>query len=441
MSHPLPHRFGRRSFLAASAGALLVGRPSRASGADRAANDDPVSERTWRDVAAHGDAVPLELGPWLHGSSSSSADTVLMFRGNPSHTFYGTGPLSDHPEMVWKHRMVDLDVPYYGKPHTWRGTGWTGQAACLGGWVFVGSVGGDLYALDRRTGRRAWRFHSGRMFKSSLCIYDNRIYVGNVDDWLRCLDARTGDVVWRVNTGRDLDSSPVVADGWLYIAGENGWLRCLDPGTGALRWKTFVGGLHDGDRQGSYGSETSPAVADGAVYTATFDGWLHCVDAATGAPRWRARTGADTDASPVVVGDRVYIAAQDPAPYVYCFACDDGREVWRARGGRGFWATPVVHQGVVYLPGHDRVLRALDATDGRQIWRYDIGARSWSSPCVVDDRVVFGAFDGRVRCVDADRGRLVWSRRLHGRVHSTPCIVNGRIFIGSGSGWFYAWDA
>lgn len=361
-----------------------------------------------------------------------------MFRGNATHTFYGTGPLPDKaPEILWKHRMEDYPALYYGKPHTWAGTGWTGQAVKLGGYVFIGSQGRSLYAFEAATGKVRWRFKARSQFKATACLYDNKLYIGSVDDWLRCIDARTGDVIWKLNSGRDLDSSAVVVGGKLYIAGENGYARCLDPQTGEQIWRTFVHGLAKGKKKGSYGSETSPAVADGEYYCANYFGDFICLDAKTGEERWRNKTGDDTDASPVIYEDRVYGAAQDKNPYLHCFSRADGKLVWKARGQGGFWATPAIVDETVYVPTFGRELLALDAQTGKARWTYEIGSSSWSSACVVDDKVVFGAFDGKLRCLDKKTGAEVWTLKLGGRMHSTPCIVDGRIYIGTRSGYFY----
>jgi eukaryotic-like serine/threonine-protein kinase len=222
-----------------------------------------------------------------------------MFRGNGPHTFYGTGPIPETaPRIAWRFRTAVINNTVRGTPMVWTGTGWTGTAVKLGNYVFVGSVGGYVYAFEAMTGKLMWQLKGGGMFKSSLCAFENRLYLGNTDDLLRCIDAETGRVVWTFNTGRDLDSSPCVIDGRLYIAGECGYARCLDPRTGKEIWKTFVDGIGPGTIPGSNGSETSPAVADGELYTATYDGILFCIDTATGAVRWKAETHDDTDASP-----------------------------------------------------------------------------------------------------------------------------------------------
>lgn len=432
--------------LAASLEAPRVWAKRARRGAGQAGGSDTSSD-TWdiphpgrgsADRAAERHGGPLDLPPWRYGDTSTATDTVLMFRGNPTHTFYGTGPLPDRaPKVRWRHRMIDFPSSYYGKPHVWRGTGWTGQASKLGDYVFVGSQGCHLYAFHADTGELRWRYHGGRMFKSSVCLYDNNVYIGNVDNRLRCVDASTGDVKWWLRWSHDLDSSACVVGDKLYIAGENGHARCLDPHTGRLHWKTFVGGIGRGSKAGSYGSETSPAVADGQYFCATYDGDLFCLDAATGAKRWKAKTGDDTDASPVLYDDRVYIAAEDKHSSVFCFDRETGKKVWEAPRKGGFWATPAVVDGTVYVGSYGGVMYALDADTGKERWRQPLGSPTWSSACLVDDKLVLGAFDGKLRCLDAATGDKVWTVALGGRMHSTPCIVDGRIYIGTRKGWFY----
>ncbi|MCG8425593.1 MAG: PQQ-binding-like beta-propeller repeat protein [Proteobacteria bacterium] len=381
---------------------------------------------------------PLELGPWRYGDGSFASDTVLMFRGNPAHTFYGTGPVPKQPRLRWKYRMADFETQLRGQTITWSGTGWTGTAAKLGNYVFVGSVGRQVYAFEAMTGKVAWTFEGGRMFKSSLCIYDNKIYIGNVDDHLRCIDAATGQLVWTLNTYRDLDSSPCVVGGRLYIAGENGHARCIDARTGKEVWKTFLGGVGPGTLGGSNGSETSPAIADGELYSATYDGDLFCLNVRDGSIKWKTRTHGDTDASPVVSGEFVYAAAEEDAPNLYCFARENGREIWRYTDNTaGYWSTPAVAGDRIWIGGADRKMHCVEAKTGRGIWQFETGAAVWSSPAVVDDRVIFGSRDGHLYIVDAKSGKKLWSFRTDGRIISSPCVVDGHIWIGTATGWFY----
>lgn len=384
-----------------------------------------------------GPGVPLKLPPWKYGADSAAPDAVLMFRGNPARNFHGTGPLNDAPSLVWSRDLERFESVLRGIVVTWAGTGWTGQPCRLGDWVFVGGVDRCLWALNAATGALGWRLRADRMFKSSVCIYENRLFIGNVDNLLRCVDASTGRLDWKIDTHADLDSSPCVAGGRLYIAGENGSVRCLDPATGNQIWKTFVGGIGPETLAGSNGSETSPAVFGGLVYTATYDGVLFCLDAADGHVVWKAMTGDDTDASPVVAGAHVFVASEERASYLHCFDRLTGKPVWRYDGNRGgYWSTPAVVGGRVFVGGSGG-MHCVDQASGRQVWMSPTEGPVWSSPCVVDNRVVFGSFDGNLYMLDAANGAPVWKHDLGGRCISTPCIVGGEIHVGTATGKFF----
>lgn len=380
-----------------------------------------------------------KLPKWTFGKNSVAKDAMLMFRGNGAHTFYGTGPIPETaPKIAWKYRTATIRYIVGGAPVVWSGTGWTGTAVKLGDYVFFGSVGGYVYALDANSGRLVWRLKGGRMFKGSPCLYENRLYIGNTDNLLRCIDAETGRTLWRHDTGKDLDSSPCVINDRLYVAGESGYVRCLDPRSGKLIWKCFVDGVGPGTKLGSNGSETSPAIADGELYTATYDGVLFCIDAETGAVRWTAKTYDDTDASAVISGPYVYACAEELASHVFCFERKSGKEVWRYSGNKkGYWSTPAIAEGRLHVGGEDGLLHTLDANSGRPLWTYKAGAAIWSSPAVVDGKVLFGSRDFYFYCLDAVTGDLDWKVRLDGRIISSPCVIDGKIWIGTATGYFY----
>jgi outer membrane protein assembly factor BamB len=387
---------------------------------------------------AASDRAPEPVAPELKPDESSSPDTVLMFRGNPSHTFYGTGPLREQLELKWRSQLgTARGTRSDGSIYHWLGTGWTGQAVRWGQRVYVGALDGKLHCFDAQSGETVWAYESGGMFKGSCCVHAGRLYVGNVDNRIRCIDARDGSLIWNYYNPRDCDSSPCVAGGKLYIGGEDGRLKCFDPATGDLHWQLALGGGKSAPA-GSGGIESSPAVADGEVFVGHYDGFLVCADAASGQEKWRATTGADTDASPVVVGDRVYIAAQTDSPRVRCFDRNaSGALVWEFANTRGFWATPAVSAGRLYVGGHDGVMYCLDATSGAVIWTFRAGGPIWSSPCVVDGKVLFGSHDPWFYMLDANTGALIWRYEMVGRTLSTACVVDGHVYLGSGNGWFH----
>lgn len=435
-------KLDRRAFLRAmgiAAGAAaapqLVMAQGKKKGKKGALAEDEPPENWIEPAGLTGD--PLDLPEWKYGDSSTSTETMLMFRGNPTHTFYGTGPVSEKPELQWSQTLAKFHTKLRGRDVIWTGTGWSGQPSKLGGYVFVGGQGGYFYAFDAMTGEIRWRFQGRRMFKGSPCIYKNRIYQGNTDDMYRCIDATNGELIWELDTGTDCDSSGVVVDNRLYVGGESGYLRCMNPDTGKHHWKTHLGGTGKGTLPGSNGSETSPAVADGEVFAATYDGKLHCVDAKTGKVKWRAETGDDTDVSAVVVDGLVYTAAEEKAPRLYCFDREKkGKTVWSFENSNGWWSTPAVVGEKLYIGGNDGRMYCLNAKSGKEIWSWRAPQSIWSSPAVVDGKVIFGCRDPHLYMLDAETGKFIWKHDMGGRTLSTPIVVDGRIYVGSSAGDF-----
>jgi outer membrane protein assembly factor BamB len=421
----------RRQFLGTLGAATLVAcestPPSKPTPPTRKAAPDAAAPRP--DARPAVDAAP-PAPPVVH--------EVRMFRGNPTHTFYGTGPVGDRLAIRWKKRLGKFVSPAAAnrEAKTWEGTGWTGTAVYVADRVYVGSLDSFMYAFEPETGKTIWRYKAGGMFKSSCAFHDGRLFCGNVDNYLHCVDAATGKPVWRFDTQHDLDSSPCIADGLLYVGGENGFLHCLDPATGKVVWKTFLGGLNG--PLGSCGVESSPAVHDGKVFASTFDGWLFACDVKDGKVVWKARTRGDTDVSPVVALGRVFTAAEEEAPFLYSFEEATGKEVWKLSNHLGWWSTPAVVGDRLYVGSQNNRFLCLEALTGKLVWEHRTTAPIWSSAAVVDGKVIFGGYDNHVTMLAAADGHLISRVNLGGRVISSPCVVRGNIYVGTATGFFCA---
>ncbi|MBU1866183.1 MAG: hypothetical protein KKE89_07180, partial [Actinobacteria bacterium] len=76
----------------------------------------------------------LPLDPWVDRRTVGQpwGDTVtglLTFRGNPTNTYYGTGPIPDTPATLWRYPDAPMcsQSTDLGTTSTWCGNGWTGQ--------------------------------------------------------------------------------------------------------------------------------------------------------------------------------------------------------------------------------------------------------------------------------------------------------------------------
>lgn len=368
--------------------------------------------------------------------SDSTASTFQMFRGNRTHSHFGSGKLGTKLDLKWSFRMADLvSVTSYGKRIHWQGTGWTGQALKVGDYVFVGSTGGHMHCFEAETGKLVWYYTALRCFKGSPCFYKNRIYCANIDNYLRCLDAETGKLLWKWASPNDIDSSPLVHEGKVFVGGEDGAVKCLDPDTGKLLWRRPFG-VGKGEKLGSGGIESSLAISDGVAYFGHLDGHVRAISTQDGKLLWKRKIGGDTDSSALLTRDRLYIGCEDSARTFHCLDREKGQKVWDAAIPGGVWGSAGWLDGNVYIGGQNGRMYCFDGATGKVRWDFKVGRPIWASPSVVDGKVCFGSYDTYYRMLDAKTGRLLWSYDMGARSHSGAAIVDGRIWVGTAGGHF-----
>ncbi len=419
--------------------------------ADDATTDADASKQVKTPHLTHGKIDPAKdpygikntkakLPDWDGSHSSESVPgSMRMFRGNLTHTYYGSGTVPDKPQLIWKFRMSDLITTLRGKPRTWQGTGWSGQTLIYGDYAFVGSTGGHFHCFEKLTGNLVWTHRAERMIKGSPCLYKNRIYFPSVDNYLRCVDATDGTLIWKWRSPNDIDSSPRVYNDLVYIGGEDGAVKCFDPDTGDLKWKVDFG-VGCCEHPGSGGIESSLAIdSDGVAYFGHLDGYERALKLSDQTLVWKNfyAKGADIDASALIVDDKVYVGAENAKPTFKCLSRKDGSEIWTHHIPTGVWSTAALWKDTIIVGGNDKKLYCFDKDKGDIKWTFEAGGGIWSSPSVVDGKVFFGDYDKYYRMVDAETGKELWKYEVGDRCHSGAAIEDGHIWVGAESGWYY----
>jgi outer membrane protein assembly factor BamB len=421
---------------------------------------------------------------------------LLQFRGNPSRTWYGTGPVPADPSIAWSFEVGCGLSTVGGETTSWCGSGWTGQPVV---WerpdgvteIIFGAYDRAVHFLDAATGRPTRpEFPTQDINKGSVTLDPDGyplIYFGSRDDRLRivALDRSEPTELWAFFTppnsiwNNDWDGNPTVIDDLLFEGGENGifYVWKLNRGYDAEGRVTVAPELvfsipsyNDAliNQVGRNVSiENSVAIFEGTVYFANSGGRvlgldLTDIDAGRAPVVFDYWVGDDVDASIVIDADgMLYVSAElekfrtrsaelgqliklDPTaadPFVWGvpvpprLSGDDG----------GLWATPALGDGVIYASTHPGELLAVDTATGEVLWRDLIGHHAWSSPVIVDDTLVASVNceeGGGLRgydLADPRAPREIWQIDLQsGCIESTPAIWKGAIYVASRDGNFYA---
>jgi outer membrane protein assembly factor BamB len=90
--------------------------------------------------------------------------------------------------------------------------------------VYVGSRDQHLHAIDRLSGKPAWKFKTGGDVASAPLVFDDAVVFGSADGRLYAVAKDDGKELWRVELGEELQAAAAFADGRLVVAGADGTL-------------------------------------------------------------------------------------------------------------------------------------------------------------------------------------------------------------------------
>ncbi|HCU52110.1 MAG TPA: hypothetical protein DGG94_20320 [Micromonosporaceae bacterium] len=176
---------------------------------------------------------------------STKVDGLITFRGNPTRTFYGTGPIPrTTPTELWRFPksggLCAISVDENG-PREWCGTGFTGQPAVFERdgrtWMVVGAYDKALHFLDAKTGERIIDdFPTGDIIKGTVTIDPDGyplVYSGSRDNFFHIVAFDRGKQpkeLWKLSANAvspvmwndDWDASALILDDYLFEGGENG---------------------------------------------------------------------------------------------------------------------------------------------------------------------------------------------------------------------------
>jgi len=208
-----------------------------------------------------------------------------------------------------------------------------------------------IYAFDTSTGRELWQ--QRRALSSSwgtpIVIEQGSrkqlIAVG--DPLLIAYDVSSGAEMWRADCmGSDLAPSPVFAGGMVIVASPNKQLTAIRPdGQGDVTTTHIVWKLED-----FVPDITSPVATDELLFTVTTSGLLGCVDVKSGKKVWDYDLRQDFNASPTLVGDRLYLFGLKGESIVLA-AGREAKELARGRVGEPVHASPAFVGGRVFVRG------------------------------------------------------------------------------------------
>lgn len=332
---------------------------------------------------------------------------------------------SSNPNAIEPNDLPDFKASYKVKRLWSKGMGdgledsqLTLRPAVTSQQVVAGDVNGNVYAVQRETGKRLWRAKTGDRIAGAFYAGYGMVLYGTREGMAVSLDAETGETRWRTQLTGEALAIPT-SDGSLAIfQTQDGHVTALDAESGEQRWDyetppptLTLRGL------------AQPVIAGDKVYAGFANAKVAALDLASGSPIWEKRIAeaagrseldrlVDVDGSLVVEGGGVFAVSFQGK--VGVLDQDTGRQYWD-KAMSSATAISTSGAGSLFVADDVAVVRAVDQRGGTVLWQQDkFYGRRLTGTAYQDGLVAVGDFEGYIHWLNADDGSIVARKRHDG---------------------------
>jgi len=345
------------------------------------------------------------------------------------------------PVLRLRWKVVTSDHGKARQPQEFAGV------AAAGSFIYGGSTGGRFLAVSAETGAIRWSQRLGSV-SSRPVIGPDRLFVGTNDGELLAVSLDHGEVLWRYTTKGPILQAPRLVGDTVVFTNEADQVYALDARSGAFRWQ------YKGETPEEYTlrGHAGATVDSDLVFTGFGSGTMVALRLGNGSVAWLTQLKGeddrfiDVDATPVVVGDTVYITSSSGG--VWALDKTTGLVRWRmplegatasaAQGAAGGIASDGER---LYVTAAELGVYTLDL-EGNILWRQGTrGGGEPAAPVVVGDKLFYVLADAGLFIADKRTGQLLQYFDPGDGVSAEPVIVDDDVaYVLSNRGVLYAFD-
>lgn len=305
--------------------------------------------------------------------------------------------------------------------------------------VFTGADSGYFFAVNKKTGRKLWRFRASSPINSASGILSDRVFFGDDKGDFYALSAQDGKLLWQVNLGAEISSAPALAGNNIYVATLEGRVVALDMENGATRWEVEPTSTVNGMTLLGNSTPVLSANAD-RLFVGFADGTLRCFATNSGKITWEKslrESGvrfSDLDATPLIESDRLYLSTVS-GPTV-ALSLKDGKVLWQQPMGSAVSMSLSGDQ--LYLSSWEGVVYALNKRDGSKIWETKLAGGALTAPVIFGSSVAVGISSKGVHFLDIQTGGIKAKRYAAHGLSSDPVLDGSDLYYFSNGGRLFS---
>ncbi len=295
--------------------------------------------------------------------------------------------------------------------------------------LIIGTLQGELHAIDVETGKRISYNKNFSPISSSPVAYRKNIIVGleSGNENLISFNTDRGDVQWSKNIG-GVVSSPFTSDDLLFVGGMDGTFYCFKAQYGESIWKFDA-------KAPIY---ASACALDDLVFCANSEGNIYGLNKKNGELQWKFTTGNALFAGLTAQNGKLIAASRDSN--VYILNAVSGALERKIFVGNKIMSTPSVCNGILYIPSLDGSLSAYSLSDGILRWKFQSKSAINTTPVISSNAVIIASLDKNVYALSLEDGSVLWKYGLESRIKTTPLVWQNSIFIAAENKTIYCFQ-
>lgn len=356
------------------------------------------------------------------GPPTTAASTRLNWptaRGDAQSTGYAAQTLPEKLQVIWEYKAgeaIETTPAVVGKrvfvsdvmgkvyaidrdsgKEIWKvdfDTGFLASPSVKADELLIGDIDGNLYKLNAGTGEELWRKSTDGEIQGSVAFHGENVLVASGDGKLHCFRLEDGEQVWTYEANDQIRCSPTVAGDRTFLGGCDGQLHVVDLKTGKALGKTFELGGPTGSTPSVVGNKAFLPIMDGVVLAFDWKSqkelWQHMDE----------ERPQEYRNSAAVAGDLIVLSSQ--FKQVDAISTTTGKLKWRHTLRRRADASPVIAGKDVWIAATDGRLIRLELEDGvEEKWSYEIRGSFLAGPAIAGQQLFIADDDGVVRCFGA----------------------------------------
>ena len=306
--------------------------------------------------------------------------------------------------------------------------------------VYAANGKGEVFRLERATGKEVWRAESGFAISGGVGAGDGLVLVGGDKGDLAAF-GEDGKLRWKVKVSSEILSAPQVANGIVVVRSGDGRIAGLSATDGTRQW------LYERATPALIvRSHAGVSIAHGIVYAGFAGGRLALIGLSNGIAMWEAAVSQPrgnteleriNDITSLPVADNEEVCAVAFQGSVACFDLAQGNPLWSRElsSDKGM----ALSGKYLYVTDANGVVSALDKTSGSSLWKNDqLSLRRTSTPYVFGNYVAVGDYEGYLHLLNRDDGGFAARFKTDGDIVTAPLELDGGLLVQTAHGGLYS---